>query len=59
MERSRPGFSIPTAEGQKRVRAFELKSSKYQGAPAFVRGTVDLADEAGWPAKFAAFKTAA
>ena len=54
-----PGFSIPTAEGEKRVRALELKSTKYQGTPAFRRGTVDLADEANWPAKFDAFKTAA
>ena len=54
-----PGFELPTSEGQKRVRALELKSSKYQGTPAFRRGTVDLADEDSWPAKFDNFKTAA
>ena len=52
-----PGFEIPTADGEKRLRALELVSTAYQGTPAFVRGTVNLANEATWPAKFDDFKT--
>ena len=54
-----PGFEISTAEGEKRVRSLELKATKYKTTPAFVRGTVDLENEAAWPAKFDPFKTAA
>lgn len=53
-----PGFEMQTGAGQKRLRPFELKASRYQGAPAFVRKTVDLTDEASWPPVLDAFKTA-
>ncbi|MEO0558045.1 MAG: hypothetical protein AAF170_07660 [Bacteroidota bacterium] len=53
-----PGFSIPTGEGEKRLREIVLQSTEYQGTPAYVRGTVDLAAEANWPDKFDPFLTA-
>ena len=54
-----PGWELQTTQGQKRLRPVELKSTEYQGTPAFVRGTVDLATEANWGNKFDPFLTTA
>lgn len=51
-----PGFSIPTGNGERRVRQITLRSTKQGSTPAFVRGIVNYADQTTWPAKFDAFK---